>query len=743
MSPRPGRPSRASWPTRLWPDLLLAALVAAAPAVPGIGAIEPAGRAAALAAAALAWAAAAAAVVLAALVRREQDPDNATGRDRRLLILAVGGAQAASALVVTAGVGGEALAAAAPAFRFGACAVAVVVAAARLPGWWPAPALAALAGALEAGALTLAPALPTGGPSPAAFAVAATGAASLALLAVAAAAAFADAHRRQERLREAVGEHQRLRTEAEDLRARGDDRRAPEVRSLTPEGRQARSMSAVVDLDRDLDRVLGLAALAVGARSVALYLLGEDGERLALRRAVEGEGTTIDRDAAPRLGEGVVGHVARTRRPALFTNLAPGSLRPPLYSDETRTLSLVAVPVSMAGVFRGVLLADAAAAEAFEREHERLLAGFAGEVGTVLENAGAHALREKRAGRFETLHLISRSLSSTIKVDEMLRKMIELTLKIVPYDRCALYLDDPEGGGLVLGAQHGFLPPDAAAAVRIRLDHGIIGYLATHRRALLFSDLRERHRGIDVVPGAPGQDRIRSFLGLPLLHQKALVGVWVLVAERPGRFDAEHLDTLSYVADQAAVLISNAVLHQTVERMATTDGLTGLNNHRTFQERLQAEVERGERHGQPVSLLLMDIDHFKGINDTHGHPFGDAVLKALAAELGRLARRVDLVARYGGEEFAIILVNTDRRGCRAYAQRVLKAVRALRVPREDGPFGFTLSIGAATCPDDARSREQLVRCADRALYAAKHAGRNRAVVFPEFEDAEPASGGAR
>jgi GAF domain-containing protein len=138
---------------------------------------------------------------------------------------------------------------------------------------------------------------------------------------------------------------------------------------------------------------------------------------------------------------------------------------------------------------------------------------------------------------------------------------------------------------------------------------------------LLFTDISERHRAIDVVPGAPGQDRIRSFLGLPLTTRQGLVGVWVLVADRPGAFDAEHLDLLMVVAAQAATMISNAMLHQTVELLSVTDGLTGLYNHRRFQERLQHEIDRGGRTGEPVSLLLLDIDHFKRINDAHGHPF--------------------------------------------------------------------------------------------------------------------------
>ncbi|HWR98569.1 MAG TPA: diguanylate cyclase, partial [Candidatus Methanoperedens sp.] len=656
-------------------------------------------------------------------------------RDGRLLVLGVCAVHAAAGFAAGAFGAESLLLELSPVFRFGACAIAVMIAAARLPGWWPAPALAAAAAALEAGRLALGGAGAQAG-SPA---VAATGSALLILLGAAASAAFARAHRERIALRDTIGEHKRLHQEAEGLRTHVDDRSEPEVRNLTPEGRQASSMSALVEMDRNLDRVLGLASLALGARTVALFLLAGDGERLVLRRALAGEGTTLERAAEPRLGEGIVGHVAQTRRPALFTNLAPGTLRPPLYVDDgTPPPSLVAVPVSEAGVLRGVLLADAGTPEAFARGHERILAGFAGEVGALFEGASAAAGRVKRGDRFETIAAISRQLSSTLRLDEMLEEMVALSADLAPYDRCALFTIDRDRQRLVLRAQRGFGVTGERERTIPLAGRLIPAYIAAHGRGLLFTDLKESHRGVEIVPGAPGQERIRSLLGLPLRTAEGVIGVWVLAADRPGSFDAEHLWVLSSVAAQAALLLTNAELHRTVERLAVTDGLTGLYNHRRFQERLQEEIERGDRHREPVSLLLLDIDHFKRINDTHGHPFGDAVLKALSAELVRLARRVDFVARYGGEEFAVILVNTDRRGCRATAQRVLKAVRALRVPRPGEDFRFTASIGTATAPDDAKSREDLVRSADRALYAAKHGGRDRAVAFPEVDEGAPA-----
>jgi diguanylate cyclase (GGDEF)-like protein len=564
---------------------------------------------------------------------------------------------------------------------------------------------------------------------------------SLVLLTLASTAVFAGQRRERAIWREKIDKDQRLGDEAEGLRERWVDRRQAKLRNLTPEGRRARTKSAVEGLDRNLDRVLGLAALAVGARSVALFLLTDDRSRLVFRRAQEGEGTKIDRDASPVVGEGVLGHVAQTRRPALFTNLAPESLRPPLYADATPVPSLAAVPVIATGVFCGVLLADAAAPGAFAREQERLLEGFAGEFGTLLEEAGAAAGRARVGDKFESLAAIIRELSSTIKIGEVLEKMLDQTCKVVPYDRCALFIADHTSRSLTLRAQRGFFP-EGSEECCIPIDYGLAGFVATQRQPVSFSDLAERGTAIEIIPRAKGQERIRSFLGLQLLDPEGLVGVWVLASEKPASFDSEHVEILKFVAAQAAVLISNAVLHQKVERLSVTDGLTGLYNHRAFQERLQTELERGERDAAPLSLLLLDIDHFKKINDTYGHPFGDRVLRTLAVELKRLARRVDLVARYGGEEFAVILVNTNRRGCRAGAQRVLKAVHDLRIRHEGQDFTFTLSIGTATFPENALTREELVRCADQALYAAKAGGRDRAVPYdkPAAAPAPGASG---
>lgn len=169
------------------------------------------------------------------------------------------------------------------------------------------------------------------------------------------------------------------------------------------------------------------------------------------------------------------------------------------------------------------------------------------------------------------------------------------------------------------------------------------------------------------------------------------------------------------------------------EREASTDSLTGLGNRRRFDRALADAVERSRRTGEPVSLLLADVDHFKRINDTHGHELGDEVLRAVAGAIARAARRSDAVARYGGEEFAVLLCGASRDVALAAAERIRRAVEGRELMVRDGGASLgsvTLSIGCAVrAPDEPA--DALVRRADEALYAAKRGGRNRIVLAPE------------
>lgn len=166
-----------------------------------------------------------------------------------------------------------------------------------------------------------------------------------------------------------------------------------------------------------------------------------------------------------------------------------------------------------------------------------------------------------------------------------------------------------------------------------------------------------------------------------------------------------------------------------LERLANTDPLTGLANRRRFLERLDGEIERADRYERPLSLILLDLDRFKAVNDTHGHAAGDDVLRDAARVLRAVSREVDLPARIGGEEMTLLLPETDRRGARAVAERIRSAIERARHAAPDGdPFRVTASLGVASAGPGARTGAELLQRADEALYRAKEAGRNRVVM---------------
>ncbi|HST21240.1 MAG TPA: sensor domain-containing diguanylate cyclase, partial [Blastocatellia bacterium] len=216
------------------------------------------------------------------------------------------------------------------------------------------------------------------------------------------------------------------------------------------------------------------------------------------------------------------------------------------------------------------------------------------------------------------------------------------------------------------------------------------------------------------IPGA---------LELPITYRNSVIGVLVVEDDTPNRnWEDEEVLMVKTVSDQLAVAISHARLFRQVQTQAMTDALTGLFNHRYFQERLDREMKLADRNNDQVSLILLDLDHLKRINDTHGHRTGDAALCHAAQIMQTTVREVDICARYGGEEFVVVLPQCGREDAISVAER-LRGMIASKPVSKVGQV--TASLGVATYPAAAKSKEELIEMADRAMYLAKAAGRNR------------------
>jgi two-component system, cell cycle response regulator len=229
---------------------------------------------------------------------------------------------------------------------------------------------------------------------------------------------------------------------------------------------------------------------------------------------------------------------------------------------------------------------------------------------------------------------------------------------------------------------------------------------------------------LEPVPGEPDSGQV---LAVPVRSMGNVIGVVALYDRIDGRaFESADEDALRTLAGQASIAVDNVHLHHEAQRLSTTDPLTGLWNFRYLSMSLAREIERSTRFDRPLAVLMLDLDHFKAVNDSHGHARGDSVLRELAHRVQEQIREVDTFARYGGEEFVVVLPETSVEGAAQLAERICVAVR--REPfRQEGeePLDITVSVGGAAFPEHGSTPATLMRSADKALYVAKGEGRDR------------------
>ncbi len=219
---------------------------------------------------------------------------------------------------------------------------------------------------------------------------------------------------------------------------------------------------------------------------------------------------------------------------------------------------------------------------------------------------------------------------------------------------------------------------------------------------------------------------IQSLFLIPITYEQKLQGLLVgYKCEAKANWSRINETFMKSVVDQVAVGVVNARLYATVQRQATTDGLTGLFNHRTGQEKLADQMKQAERYQRRISVIMLDVDHFKSINDTHGHPAGDTVLKSVARLIRNSCRDVDIPVRYGGEEFLLVLPEVTQDGATVVAERIRVALKSEPIKHEDVEISITGSFGVASFPDDADSQQAMLDLADKALYLSKRMGRDQ------------------
>ena len=492
-------------------------------------------------------------------------------------------------------------------------------------------------------------------------------------------------------------------------------------------------LAAVKEIEGAVGASLEIAEMALRTHTCAAFLLTPDDRSFKLydcRSASE----RVQREKFPA-GEGILGGVVRRRVPVRMASRS--GLKGITWYEHGAPLveAILAVPIiEGSGLVRGVLVADRIAGEPFTEHEERLLCTIAAELLRAIEVERVMTYIRKSRDEKDRFYRAIEEMNRAGSPEQVFLAVLETARQLGSLEFCAVTLvAEHEGNrvhriarmiGVTSGGRtlEGHTFPD---------NNGLVANVVRYGAPLPGRDVRAMDKQIifDADIQVRGLSALKIF---PLVSGDRILGTLVAGTRKKGALDQDVLRMLEVIAIQAAQAVLRAQLYEQMETMATTDGLTGLLNHRTFQSKADEAVAHARRYGRKCSLILADIDHFKSVNDTYGHPTGDHVLKGVAKLLRAKARDTDVVARYGGEEFAIIMPETDSAGARVIAERMREAIAAEAFQTELGPLKVTLSLGIASAPENAAEKQALIDLADQCLYQAKRLGRNRSVTAAQL-----------
>jgi|WetSurMetagenome_2_1015567.scaffolds.fasta_scaffold00108_5 diguanylate cyclase (GGDEF)-like protein len=478
-------------------------------------------------------------------------------------------------------------------------------------------------------------------------------------------------------------------------------------------------------VDGILETFLRLMRRKFDAHTIAVLFPAEDGGYTL--RKYDSKSDCINASAVIYPGKGVLGSFLKDGLKQLnLHDIVSDSITLHYYTRDAGIRSLIASPITADdGVERGTVIVDSTEPKHFSEDDHDYLATVAHLIGLSVYYAymgNAHKLSHQRIA---AMSATEKDFFQNLEIDAVLNRMLEIIPFAIDCDRITLSLRNADGTTATVRRAWGE-KAEAFSGLTFSLEgKSLVSLLYAKNMAFSrnFADERSETLYADGEPDAGG---MRSFLAFPVGVGGCRAAV-LLESAKKNAYPDPNDELLARIATSAGLAIEKLQLLEQAQNLATHDGLTGLINHREFQAALKKEITRAIRYGEPLSLAIGDIDFFKKINDTYGHPFGDVVLKEVSAKLSANIRQgVDIAARYGGEEFALILVQTDGPA----AQETMERIRQILADSVyKGPHGedlrVTMSFGIAVYGVHAKQLDLLISKADKALYRAKEAGRNR------------------
>jgi diguanylate cyclase (GGDEF)-like protein len=470
-----------------------------------------------------------------------------------------------------------------------------------------------------------------------------------------------------------------------------------------------------LDSDEVLRQILVIARNYFHLKNVAILLLDTSTQELYPRSQI-GWDPGFD-NIRIRLDQGIPGAAASEKRPVYSPDVRQDAR---YVSTCKATLSQVAIPLMVRQELVGVLDCQSDNIDHFDDETVDLLMLFSTQASMALQNAKLYSTERRRAAQMEAISAIAQQTTAVLDIEHLLSKSCMLVQQAFQVSQVAILLKEEEE--LVLRSHHGSLTARVPEGGKFAVSEGKFGEALTSGKTIVDNDLVPHTMDFRLY------EETRSRVIIPLVSFGQSLGLLLLACGESGCFNPHDLAPLESVADICATAIQNAYYVERVRQLAYRDGLTGIFNRRFFEMRMTVEIDRAQRFGSGLAVIMIDIDQFKSLNDDFGHLLGDEVLRQVSSMLHQQVRKIDVVCRYGGEEFAILLAQANAKDAFDVADKLRASVEAWAFPGVPRPV--TISAGVAGYPDHGVTRDDLMKAADEGLYAAKQGGRNRVFMAP-------------
>ncbi|MBN2035828.1 MAG: GGDEF domain-containing protein, partial [Chitinispirillaceae bacterium] len=429
-------------------------------------------------------------------------------------------------------------------------------------------------------------------------------------------------------------------------------------------------------------------------------------------------------------GLGVVGGLFKDGIKTLnLQDIANDSTTLYYYAHDAGVRSLLCVPITAAEEQRGMVIVDSTEHAAFTREHLLFLESMASLIGYSVYHAYLHTEHALEHQRLAAVSTIEKEFFHHQSIDAILDILADMIPFALPSNRLTISMRSADGETGTIKRSVG-LHADQLQNKRFLLGEKSLASILYGKNICFSRNFAYDRYEVRYFEQEPRHEGLSSFLAVPI-GVDSCKGMILIESLRRDAFSEAIRELLIRIATSAGLAIEKMVILEKANTMATHDGLTGLFNHRQFQQLLGDEITRSTRYSDPLALVLCDIDFFKKINDAHGHQFGDLVLKEVARVLDASIRQgIDTASRYGGEEFALILVKTGEEQAIETAERIRAAIQKMPFTSPSGSdVRVTMSFGIALFNTHAREAGELIKKSDKALYRAKQQGRNRVELF--------------